>query len=269
VADVLAHRVEGVGEPLLLLNGGMMSFGAWEPCAARLRERHQVVRCDFRGQLLSPGTPPARMEGHADDVVRLLDRLGLGRVHLLGASFGAYVALLLAALRPVRVASVIAVTVTDFVGPEMEKGGETLRFACRDALAGGEKAKVYDLIVRIAYSPAWQEAKKGEIAARRGQASLLPAAWFEGLVGLLDALTGLDLRPHLPGIRCPVLVVAAGEDAVMPREGAEAVARAIPGASLAVLPGSGHAVIVERETEFMNLATGFLARLAARAGATP
>ena len=265
--DVLAHRVEGAGEPLVLLNGGMMSFGAWEPLAARLRERHRVVRCDFRGQLLSPGTPPKLLSGHADDVARLLDELGFGRVHLLGTSFGAYVALLFAARHLGRAASVIAATVTDVVGEEMGEGGGALRSACRDALAGGEKSKVYDLIVEMAYSPAWQEAKKSEIAERRAQARLLPDTWFEGLLGLLDALEGFDLRPHLDAVRCPVLVVAAGEDAVMPPERTEAAARAIRGAELVVLEGSGHAVILEREAEFLELATRFLAGVATRAEA--
>ena len=113
ISGVLAHRLDGEGPPLLLLNGGMMSFGAWEPVARRLAERHRVVRCDFRGQLQSPGVPPARMEGHAEDVVRLLDALSILRVDVVAASFGAYVGLLLAALHPGRVASVLAATVTD------------------------------------------------------------------------------------------------------------------------------------------------------------
>ncbi|MRR12138.1 alpha/beta hydrolase, partial [bacterium] len=46
---VLAHRVDGRGDPLLLLNGGMMSLSAWEELARPLAERYRVVRCDFRG----------------------------------------------------------------------------------------------------------------------------------------------------------------------------------------------------------------------------
>jgi pimeloyl-ACP methyl ester carboxylesterase len=149
----------------------------------------------------------------------------------------------------------------------MGEGGEALRSACRDVLAGGEKTKVYDLIVEMAYSPAWQEAKKAEIAERRAQARLLPDTWFEGLLGLLDALEGFDLRPHLGAVRCPVLVVSAEKDAVMPPERTEAAARAIRGAELVVLEGSGHAVFVEREAEFLALATRFLARVAMRAEA--
>ncbi len=261
----LAHRVDGEGRPLLLLNGGMMSFGAWEPVARRLAERHRVIRCDFRGQLLSPGVPPERMEGHAEDLVRLLDALSIPRVDVVAASFGAYVGLLLAALHPGRVTSVLAATVTDAVDGSMGEGSEALAAAVREALAGGDRTKVYDQIVAIAYSPAWQEAHRDELAARRGQVGLLPQAWFAGLDGLLRALVTVDLKPYLSKISCPVLVVAAEHDSAMPLGRTEAVARAIPGADLVVVPGAGHAVSVEREGEFLHIAERFLERTAGEA----
>jgi pimeloyl-ACP methyl ester carboxylesterase len=261
-SGVLAHRVDGEGPSLLLLNGGMMSFGAWEPVARRLAERHRVVRCDFRGQLLSPGVPPARMEGHAEDVVRLLDALGIPRVHVVAASFGAYVGLLLAALYPGRVASVLAATVTDAVDGSLGEGSEVLAGAVREAVAGGDRTKVYDHIVAIAYSSGWQESHRDEIAARRAQVGLLPQAWFAGLDGLLRALVTVDLKPYLPKIACPVLVVAAEHDAAMPLARTEAVARAIRNADVVVVPGAGHAVSVEREDEFVRIAERFLERAA-------
>jgi 3-oxoadipate enol-lactonase len=267
-SEVLAHRVDGEGRPLLLLNGGMMSFGAWEPVARRLAERHRVIRCDFRGQLLSPGLPPECMEGHAEDLVRLLDALSISRVDVVAASFGAYVGLLLAALHPGRVASVLAATVTDAVDGSMGEGSEALAAAVRDTLAGGDRTKVYDQIVAIAYSPEWQESHRDELAARRGQMGLLPQAWFVGLDGLLRALLAVDLKPHLPTISCPVLVVAAEHDSAMPLERTEAVARAIPGADLVIVPGAGHAVSVEREDEFLHIAERFLERSAREAQAS-
>lgn len=264
-SPVLAHRVDGEGPPLLLLNGGMMSLSAWEPVARRLAERHRVIRCDFRGQLLSPGAPPARMEGHAEDLVRLLDELSIPRVDVVAASFGAYVGLLLAALHPERVASVLAATVTDAVDGSMGEGSDALAAAVREALAGGDRSKVYDHIVSIAYSPAWQETHREELAARRALMGLLPQAWFAGLDGLLRALAAVDLKPYLPKIACPVLVVAAECDSAMPLARTEAAARAIPGADLVVVPGAGHAVSVEKEDEFLHIAERFLERAAREA----
>ena len=258
---VLTHRVDGEGPPLLLLNGGMMSMAAWEPVARRLARRRRVIRCDFRGQLLSPGEPRASMEGHADDVAALLDALGETRVDVVAASFGAYVGLLLAARHPERVASLVAATVTDVADEGLGEPGARLAEAVHAVAHGGARTAVYDAIVHLAYTPEWQAAHAEEIAARRAQVGLLPDAWFMGLEGLLGALTKVDLRPVLPKIACPVLVVAAGRDAAMPLERTEAVAAAIPGASLVVVPGSGHALIVEREDEFVLLTERFLERV--------
>jgi pimeloyl-ACP methyl ester carboxylesterase len=260
--SLLTHRIDGEGPPLLLLNGGMMSLSAWEPLARRFAKRHRVIRCDFRGQLLSPGEPRASMEAHADDVAALLESLGEGHVDVVAASYGAYAGLLLAARHPARVASVVAATVTDVTRPGdagLGEAGERLGRAVRAAARGGDRVEVYDAIVHLAYTPEWQAAHADEIAARRAQIGLLPDAWFTGLDGLLTALEHVDLGPVLPAISCPVLVVAAGRDAAMPLERTRAVADAIPGASFVVVAGSGHALVVEREDEFVLLVERFLA----------
>lgn len=261
---ILAHRVDGEGSPLLLLNGGMMSLSAWEPIAQRFAERHRVIRCDFRGQLLSPGPPRASMEEHADDVATLLESLSVGPVDVVCASYGAYAGLLLAARHPERVGSVVAATVTDVTRPGdagLGEPGARLERAVRSAAKGGDRTEVYDAIVHLAYTPEWQAAHADEIAARRAQVGLLPDAWFTGLEGLLTALEKVDLRPVLPKIACPVLVVAAGRDAAMPLERTQAVADALPAGHLVVVPGSGHALVVEREDEFLLLVERFLARV--------
>lgn len=268
-APVLTHRVdgEGTGTPVLLLNGGMMSMAAWEPIAARLAARRRVIRCDFRGQLLSPGPLRATMEEHADDANALLASLGVTRVDVVAASFGAYAGLLLAARHPARVRSVVAATVTDVANEGLGDAGRRLGNAVRAAARGGDRTEVYDAIVALAYTPEWRAAHEAELAARRAQVPLLPEAWFRGLEALLDALERVDLRPVLPRVACPVLVIAAERDAAMPLERTEAVAAAIPDARLVVVPGSGHALIVEREDEFVFLAEKFLAAVAAASAA--
>lgn len=125
--------------------------------------------------------------------------------------------------------------------------------ACREALDGGDRGRVLDAIARFAYAPAWLEAHRAELAQRRAAVSLLPDAWFAGVAGLVDSLAGIDLRPVLPRIRCPVHVVAAGLDAAMPLRRTSAVAAAIPGARFTVVEGAGHALVVERPEAVVDL----------------
>lgn len=257
---LLAHRVDGEGEPLLLLNGGMMSFTAWDAFVPPLAERFRVIRCDLRGMLRSPGVRAEGFPGHAEDLLRLLDHLGVARCHVAGTSYGAFAGLHLAALAPSRVASLVAMTVSDRVSPEMWAEAERMADACREALAGGSREKVYDLVSAFAFSREWTEEHAEEVAARRAAVSLLPDSWFSGLASLLSALEGLDVRPLLPRVSCPALVLLAESDRAMPRPWGESLAAALPRGELDVVPGCGHGLVVEKPRETLARLLAFLAR---------
>ena len=68
----------------------------------------------------------------------------------------------------------------------------------------------------------------------------------------------IDSRPHLGAIRCPTLVVASRNDALMPVELMEEMARAIPGARLEVVEKSGHMTSLERPKELTRLLVDWL-----------
>ena len=261
-APVLAHGVAGSGPTVLLLNGGLMSMAAWDPVARPLEAAFEVLRCDFRGQLLSRGAVPNDISGHVEDVRALLDSLGKDAVHVVGASFGAFVGLLLAARHPGRVASIVAVTAAERVMDAMWRDARPLIAACRDAAAGGDGGRVFELLVPGTFSPAFAEAQREALEARRRQVALLPRGFFEGLLPLLLALQGLDLRPELGRIRCPALVIGAGKDRTFPLPHSEALASSIPGAELKVAPDSGHALVVEATAVLVEMLRSFLSRVA-------
>ena len=259
--QVLTHRVDGSGDPVLLLNGGMMTIGSWSETAARLQTRWRVIRCDFRGQLLSPGPPfHADLSGHVADVVTLLDTLAVQRVHVIGTSFGAEVGLLLAACHPDRVASLVAATATDWSLPEFVAGTRALMDAAGEATSGGSRYALYDLLLPWTYSPAYLEANTALFAARREQVATLPDAWFQGTSSILSALLDLDLRPRLRDVRCPTLVIIAEHDHIMPIERSRAIVAGIAGAEEAFVAGSGHALVVEQPDVFLRLSEQFLDR---------
>lgn len=241
----LAHEVAGQGPPLLLLNGGLMSLRAWDPVVMRLQTQFTVIRCDLRGQLLSPGAPPATLSGHADDVCELLDHLGIDQAHVAGASFGALVGITFAAHHLARVTTLTAMVATDCVTPEMSAGGIALAEACRVAAEGGDGGRVFALIEQGTFSPEYRRAHADELRARRQIISLLPRTWYSGLVALLAALDGLDLRPLLSRITCPTLVLAAGRDETFPVSHSQDLARALPNAHLRIVPEASHGVVLE------------------------
>jgi pimeloyl-ACP methyl ester carboxylesterase len=260
----LAHRIEGEGPPVVLLNGGMMTFPSWEAVAAELRPRFRLLRFDFRGQLLSPASAadpvPGDLAGHAAGLEALLDHVGWDSAHLVGASFGAEVALELAAGRPERVRSLVAITAMDRETPEFRRGSDEMRAVLAHLLAGEGPARFYDLLVEGVYSAAYRESEAATLAARRAQTALLPRAWFEGVDRLLAALEGFDLAPRLGRVRCPALALLAAGDRIMDVGRARAMAAAI-GAEVAVHPTSGHALVVEDPSWVARACLAFLDRV--------
>jgi 3-oxoadipate enol-lactonase len=101
----LAHDDAGNGDSLLLLHAGVCDRRMWEPQWAALTEHFRTIRCDLRGFGDSP--LPAGRFNNADDVLRLLDALGVERANVVGSSFGGRVALELAATWPDRVQRLI------------------------------------------------------------------------------------------------------------------------------------------------------------------
>lgn len=260
----LTYRLEGQGPPVVLLNGGMMTFPSWEAIAATLRARFSLLRFDFRGQLLSPFGPeapaPAGLSGHASDLEALLDRVGWTSVHLVGASFGAEVALEFAARFPERVRSLVAITAMDRETPEFRRGSDEMRALLARRANGVATPEFYDLLIEGVYSPSYRQAESATLEARRSVTLALPDGWYEGVDHLLAALEGFDLSASLDRIRCPALVLIAGEDRIMDVARSRALAAAI-GAEVALHPTSGHALVVEDPAWVANACLAFLTRL--------
>ena len=255
---MIYHEVAGSGDPVLLLNGIAMTAPSWRPVSEPLEERFRVVRCDLRGQLMTPGPPPADVADHVGDVVELIDHLELVSVDVLATSFGGAVGALLAARHPERVRSLLSVASADGFTDEMADEVARWRGATVRSLEGPDRGHLSDVLEPVVYSPAYIEAHRDERAMRRKQIAALPERWFSDLVGLLDSAASFSLGDELGEISCPTLVVAAGLDGFIPRERCRALADAIPNADFRVIEGAGHAVVVERPDAVVSLASDFL-----------
>lgn len=264
---LIAYQSVGAGDPIVLLNGGLMTMAMWESMAAALARAHQVIRCDFRGQLLSPGPPPATIADHARDVVAVLDALGVERAHVVGTSFGGFVGITLAATSPSRVRSLVAGTTSAHIGDEEWRAAAPLVDACRAAAAGtGNGARILDLVAPSTYSDRFLAASAPLLDQRRALLSAMPREYFEGAAGIVALLEGLDLRPLLPSIQCPTLVLAAEGDRTFPLRHAHALAAGIRGARLKILEGAPHGVFIEEAARVTPIVAAFIDE-AARAGA--
>jgi 3-oxoadipate enol-lactonase len=262
-ATGLTFRRTGHGPDVVLINGGMMTFGAWEPVAERLETRYRVLRFDLRGQLLSPGDPPRDLAGHVDEIVALLDELGIGSAHLVGASFGAFAAIDLAARHPGRVRSLFLITAMDRITPEFRADADRMRELLAGVLRGDDRGPFYDAMVEGVYSAGYRAREAGLLARRRAQMGDLPREWFAAVDRLLASLEGLDLTPQLPSVRCPAGVAIACEDRVMDLERSRALAEAL-GAEILTHGEAGHGLVIEDPAWVARRTLAFLDRLEGR-----
>jgi len=92
--------------PVVLIHAGVADRRMWDPLWPTLTAERDVVRLDLRGFGESAVRPLGEL-CPVDDVLDTLATLGIGRCHLVGASFGAGVAVEVALIRPEQVASLL------------------------------------------------------------------------------------------------------------------------------------------------------------------
>ncbi len=259
------YEIRGEGEPVVFLNGVMMTTQSWGLQTKELARRYRCVLHDLRGQLKSAKPEgPYTMELHADDLAALLDALDLERVHLVGTSYGGEVGLIFAAAHPRRVRSLAVIStvgrVSNLLRRKVDLWAET---ALRDP------QKLYDLAAPFNFSNRFLEQNPGVVGLGRARLAEAPAEFFPAFARLVEAFRGLDVSDRLADIRCPTLVMCGEEDALKPVAESRFIARRIPGAEMLIVPGAGHALVIEKPGEVNTALLGFLARHGDRRATPP
>jgi 3-oxoadipate enol-lactonase/4-carboxymuconolactone decarboxylase len=232
------HRLDGAEDrPVVVLLGSLGStLSMWDPQVPALAGRFRVLRVDTRGHGGSPVPPgPYRLDDLVDDVVALLDGLGIARAHVVGLSLGGMVAMRLAAREPARVDRLALLCTSALLGtPQM--------WADRAALVRAEGAgAVAASVVGRWLSPAGRDP---EVVARLE--AMVAATPAEGYAACCEAVGAMDLRGDLAGIVAPTLALAGAEDPSTTPEHLAAIVAAIPGARLQVLAAAAHLANVEQ-----------------------
>lgn len=219
---------------------------------------YRVVTYDHRGIGESPRPDrPLSMADMAEDASALLDALGIAKAHVFGWSLGTAVAQELAIAHPDKVASLLLWGTWDKV--DRFQGSVLTNLTC--SWNNGDMDKAFAALA-IAFSPELVNSDQFEalfeqsavaFPQTRSQVQTVSEQW--------DADLAHDTTGRLGQITAPTLVVAGEQDLLTPLNRCQAVADAIPGASIEVFkgPGSSHALGVERADEFVPLVLEHLA----------
>ncbi|MFI5666865.1 alpha/beta fold hydrolase [Streptomyces sp. NPDC051704] len=251
VNPLLAHDVSGPadGPALVLLHSSVCDRRMWEPQWRPLAEAgFRVVRADFR----TCGDSPAAVAPYRDeeDVLDLLDSLGIERAAFAGSSYGGRVALLIASRHPERVAALALfcpAVPAQRRGPALQKVVDA-----EDALLeAGDIAGAVELMVGTWLGPSADEEARALVRTmqrRIFEAARHPAADHE-------------LPEHeadLGSVTAPTLVVGGAHDVEDFRTIAAGLPHRIPGARHTELPWAGHLPTLERPEETTSLLLNFL-----------
>ncbi len=227
--------------PLLLVMGLGAQMISWEEdfCERLAARGLHVIRFDNRDIGLSTkmeqagmpdvmaafagdAQPAYTLDDMADDAVGLLDALGIGAAHVVGASMGGFIAQLMAIDHPDRVLSLTSIMSApgghDTVAPWPEGAEVLMRIP-------PETREPFD------------EAAEARRAARSVDRAYYPVGTARQLVAVLAAKSRLE---RLANVSVPTLVVHGIDDPLVPIENGRRVAAAVPGARLIEFEGMGH-----------------------------
>ena len=240
-----ARRGAGEGVPVLFLHGFGGDLNNWLFNLDAAAEVAPVIALDLPGHGESdarlPGTGLADM---ARFVAAFLDRIDVERAHVVGHSMGGAIAAQLALEQPGRVASL---TLVGSAGLGIEINGEYTGGFVRAA----SRRELKPVVEQLFADPS--------LVSRQLLDDLLKYKRLDGVGELLgqlgSALFGDGRQAETPGLKLgagapPLLVVWGAEDRVIP---AAHAAHAPAGATVEVLPGAGHMVMMEKAGDFNTL----------------
>jgi 3-oxoadipate enol-lactonase len=252
---IVTHYVlEGpVGAPVVTFSHSLAaSLEMWEPQVAAIAGRYRVLRYDTRGHGGSEVAPgPYTLEMLADDVLGLLDALGVERTHFVGLSMGGMIAQAVALKRPAVLASLVLADTACRIPPE---SGPLWNARIAMAESQGMAALAEGTIERWFTRPFIERAP--EVVDRLRM--LIRTTPPQGFAGCGQAIRALDYADRLPEIRTPTMIIVGQEDLGTPVAASELMHAAIAGSKLVVLPSAAHLSNVEQAEKFNHALLGFL-----------
>lgn len=254
----LAFSVHGdTGVLVLLIPGLGATRVVFDPLVAQLLARGlRSAVMDNRGVGASGRTAdPYTMAQLAADAAAVIDTLGVGRVHVLGASMGGMIAQHLALDHPEHVDRLVLAC----TGPGRSHAVRADPENTAKLLGRGARSpeEAYRIACEVLYDASFARAHPDFIEAQiRDRATRpVPAAVFQAQRA---AAWDHDTWERLPQVSAPTLVIHGTNDLVMPVGNGRILAARIPGARLVEIEGAGHLLFHEQPERFAGAVAGFL-----------
>ena len=233
---------------LLLLHSLGTEAAIWEEPAAHFAAGWRVIRPDLRGHGLSTASPgPYSIAGLAQDMLGLLDALGIAQAHVAGVSIGGMIAMSMAIQAGARVTSLMLIDTALAIRPAQT-------WLDRAALVRrqGMAPLVEPVVSR------WVTAAALDTPAAHGLRQMLRTTAPEGYAAAAEAIAAADLAAAARGIVAPTLVLVGDQDEATPPSAAQHIRDTISGARLGIIADAAHIPTMERPADVAGAMASFL-----------
>ncbi len=256
----LYYEIAGETHPLVLLHGGLVDSGLWDPQFPAFAQHYRMVRYDLRGY--GKSTPTTQSYSHVEDLHALFTHLEIERTHLLGLSMSGTIAIDFTLSYPEAVSALLHVAggLSGYQPTSYTEDEERIFAAEEAALDRGDLAEAVETYLRL-----WT------VGPNRTPDQVDPAViervreMTAQLYGRGEELPSRKLDPpavsRLSEISAPTLIVHDDQDVSHIAEVANVLAAGIPGARKVIIPDTAHHLNLEKPEEFNRIVLGFLQRV--------
>lgn len=241
--------------PLILSSGLGGSAQYWTPNIAALADHFHVIAYDHRGTGRSDRALPdvVTVDDLANDIIALMDALGIARAHLIGHAAGGVAGLALALKAPERLDTLVVINGWAKADPHFLRCFEArlnlLRHAGVEAFLRAQPIFLYPANWISEHSPALDAELAHQLADFPGVAPMEKR---------IAALAAFDISDRLDTFETPMLALAAADDMLVPPSCSRALADHIATCKLVTMERGGHACNVTDPATFNRLVLEFL-----------
>lgn len=248
------------GEPIILLNGIMMSTASWKSFIPALSKNNTLILVDFFDQGQSqrldfPYDQSLQVQALDALIEKLRAEIWYEKYVIMGISYGGEVAIQYALAHPDRVRRLILANTCGRTSGWLAKIGD----GWNEVAKTGNGYSYYLTTIPVIYSTQffedrfdWMEGREAFLKEHFSRQDVLQA-----LIRLTDSARSYNVVDQLHRISCPTLILSGSEDCLVPPYEQKLLHRHIPGSIYLTVNGSGHASMYEAPEAFAALVLGF------------